>query len=87
LTTLSGGVQNWVAQDTLGQKPYTARVIRVDGSEEPLPKVALPPFKQIVIVFSLYSIKSLYMLTSLLLLIVLRRERASPVTVLWWGLA
>lgn len=81
------GIQGWIAQDTLGRRPYPAEVVLAGGETSPLPFVDLSFFQQATIVISLYSIKSLYMLVSGGLLLLLRRERSDPMHALRWGLA
>lgn len=79
------GIQGWIAQDTMGQAPFPNTVVLADGGTSSLPAVELSILQQATTIFSLYFVKSLYMLISAGLIFLLRGERSTHLRVLWWG--
>ena len=84
--SVRGGLQAWIAQAAAGDQVMPVRVREPGGEIVSNPVVALPVTEQFTLVLALYSVKPLYMLLAVWLVIALRAKKAIALTALRWAL-
>lgn len=85
--SLHGGIQAWIAAAEDPPYPAVAQMRLATGQLSPLPYESIPAVEQWAAVLAGFVVKPLYMLLAAVLIVALRRQRSSDLSLLRWGLA